>query len=235
MEILKNYFDKFGISCSEVQYKQFKDYMELLLDMNEHINLTAIKEPGEFILKHYVDSSIIYNSAEYGMAKNVLDLGTGGGFPGVPLAILSPEKEFILVDSLNKKLKAVLEMAKKIGLKNVKVVHGRAEDLGRNPKYRDHFDLCVSRAVANLAVLCEYCLPFVKEKGYFIAYKSGEIEEKLQGSRRAIKVLKGELSHIKTFEIAENSRTIIVIEKVASTPKIYPRQAGKPGRLPIKK
>lgn len=235
MELLRNYFDKFGISCSEVQYKQFKDYMELLLDMNEHINLTAIKEPGEFILKHYVDSSIIYNSAEYGMAKNVLDLGTGGGFPGIPLAILSPEKEFILVDSLNKRIKAVLEMAEEIGLKNVKVVHGRAEDLGRNPKYRDHFDLCVSRAVANLAVLCEYCLPFVKEKGCFIAYKSGEIEEELQGSRRAIKVLKGELSHIKTFEIAENSRTIIVIEKVASTPKIYPRQAGKPGRLPIKK
>ena len=235
MELLRNYFDKFGIPCSEVQYRQFKDYMELLLEMNEHINLTAIKEPKEFILKHYVDSSIIYNSAEYGMAKTVLDLGTGGGFPGVPLAILSPEKEFILVDSLNKKLKAVLEMAKKIGLKNVKVVHGRAEDLGRNPKYRDHFDLCVSRAVANLDVLCEYCLPFVKEKGYFIAYKSSEISEEVQESRRAIKVLKGELSHIKTFEIAANSRTIIVIEKVASTPKIYPRQAGKPGRLPIKK
>ena len=109
MELLRNYFDKFGIPCSEVQYRQFKDYMELLLEMNEHINLTAIKEPKEFILKHYVDSSIIYNSAEYGMAKTVLDLGTGGGFPGVPLAILSPEKEFILVDSLNKKLKAVLE------------------------------------------------------------------------------------------------------------------------------
>lgn len=235
MELLRNYFDKFGISCSEVQYKQFKDYMELLLDMNEHINLTAIKEPGEFILKHYVDSSIIYNSAEYGMAKTVLDLGTGGGFPGIPLAILSPEKEFILVDSLNKRIKAVLEMAEEIGLKNVKVVHGRAEDLGRNPKYRDHFDLCVSRAVANLAVLCEYCLPFVKENGYFIAYKSSEINEEVQESRRAIKVLKGELSHIKTFEIAANSRTLVVIEKIARTPKPYPRQAGKPGRLPIKK
>lgn len=235
MELLRNYFDKFGIPCSEVQYKQFKDYMELLLEMNEYINLTAIKEPKEFILKHYVDSSIIYNSAEYGMAKTVLDLGTGGGFPGIPLAILSPEKEFILVDSLNKRIKAVLEMAEEIGLKNVKVVHGRAEDLGRNPKYRDHFDLCVSRAVANLDVLCEYCLPFVKENGYFIAYKSSEISEEVQESRRAIKVLKGELSNIKTFEIAANSRTLIVIEKIARTPKPYPRQAGKPGRLPIKK
>lgn len=235
MELLRNYFDKFGIPCSKVQYKQFKDYMELLLEMNEYINLTAIKEPKEFILKHYVDSSIIYNSAEYGMAKTVLDLGTGGGFPGIPLAILSPEKEFILVDSLNKRIKAVLEMAEEIGLKNVKVVHGRAEDLGRNPKYRDHFDLCVSRAVANLDVLCEYCLPFVKENGYFIAYKSSEISEEVQESRRAIKVLKGELSHIKTFEIAANSRTLVVIEKIARTPKPYPRQAGKPGRLPIKK
>lgn len=235
MELLRNYFDKFGIPCSEVQYKQFKDYMELLLEMNEYINLTAIKEPKEFILKHYVDSSIIYNSAEYRMAKTVLDLGTGGGFPGIPLAILSPEKEFILVDSLNKRIKAVLEMAEEIGLKNVKVVHGRAEDLGRNPKYRDHFDLCVSRAVANLDVLCEYCLPFVKENGYFIAYKSSEISEEVQESRRAIKVLKGELSHIKSFEIAANSRTLVIIEKIARTPKPYPRQAGKPGRLPIKK
>ena len=235
MELLRNYFDKFGIPCSEVQYRQFKDYMELLLEMNEYINLTAIKEPKEFILKHYVDSSIIYNSAEYGMAKTVLDLGTGGGFPGIPLAILSPEKEFILVDSLNKRIKAVLEMAEEIGLKNVKVVHGRAEDLGRNPKYRDHFDLCVSRAVANLDVLCEYCLPFVKENGYFIAYKSSEISEEVQESRRAIKVLKGELSNIKSFEIAANSRTLVVIEKIARTPKPYPRQAGKPGRLPIKK
>ena len=209
--------------------------MELLLEMNEYINLTAIKEPKEFILKHYVDSSIIYNSAEYRMAKTVLDLGTGGGFPGIPLAILSPEKEFILVDSLNKRIKAVLEMAEEIGLKNVKVVHGRAEDLGRNPKYRDHFDLCVSRAVANLDVLCEYCLPFVKENGYFIAYKSSEISEEVQESRRAIKVLKGELSHIKSFEIAANSRTLVIIEKIARTPKPYPRQAGKPGRLPIKK
>lgn len=235
MEILKEYFNKFGIPCSETQYKQFKDYMDLLLDINQHINLTAIKEPKDFMLKHYVDSSIIFDSAEYGIAETVLDLGTGGGFPGIPLAILSPEKKFVLVDSLNKRLKVVKEMSEKIGLNNIEVVHGRAEDLGRNPKYRDKFDLCVSRAVANLSVLSEYCLPFVRRGGFFVSYKSGEFDKELQESKKAIKVLKGELSHVSKFEIAGNSRSLVVIEKIEKTPKNYPRQAGKPNKLPIKK
>ncbi len=234
MEALKKYFDRLNIPCDKTQYSQFKEYMDLLLCMNRSINLTAIKERDEFILKHYVDSSIIYNLAEYGAAENILDLGTGGGFPGIPLAILSPEKKFMLADSLSKRLKIVLEISKKIGLCNIEVVHGRAEDLGNAPDYREKFDLCVSRAVANLSVLSEYCLPFVRQYGYFIAYKSGEFSEELKGAEKAIKVLKGELSHVKTFNIEGNARSLVIIEKTGKTPKGYPRQAGKPNKSPIK-
>ena len=225
-EVLREY----NIECSSAEEEKLLSYMEEVLRMNESINLTAIKDPEEFVLKHYVDSLSLLSIKEYERAGKVLDLGTGGGFPGVPLAIFSPDKDFTLLDSLKKRLKVIDEMGKTVGLSNITLLHGRAEDLGRNEDYRESFDLCASRAVADLSVLSEYCLPFVSPGGTFVAYKGPAPEEEVENAKRAIEILGGELDRIEKTGLGQS---LVVIKKIKKTPKKYPRKAGDPKRKPL--
>ena len=222
--------EKYNIECSKEKEEKLKAYMEELLSINESINMTAIKEPSEFILRHYVDSLTLLNIKEYECAEIVLDLGTGGGFPGIPLAIFSPEKQFILMDSLNKRLKIIQQLAEKIGISNVSLVHGRAEDLGQRKEYRETLDLCVSRAVADLSVLSEYCLPFVSVGGSFVSYKGPTPEEELKKAEKAIRTLGGRTDRIEKTVLGQ---TLIVVKKEKGTPSKYPRKAGDPRRNPL--
>ena len=223
--------EEYNIECDSYKEEKLQGYMEKLLKWNESINLTAIKDEEEFVIKHYADSLAVLDLVEYEDAEKIIDLGTGGGFPGIPLAIFSPEKKFTLVDSLGKRLKVIDDIAGELGIKNIKTVHGRAEDLGQDSKYREKFDLCVSRAVAELSTLCEYCLPFVKTEGYFIAYKSMEIREELENAESAAELLGGELEAV--YE-TETDHSLVIIRKLMKTPKSYPRRAGTPSKKPLK-
>ena len=209
------------------------NYMKGILEWNEKINLTAIKIPGEFVIKHFFDSFPAAILPEFRRAETVIDVGTGGGFPGVPLAALCPEKKFVLADSLAKRLRVIDAVALDSGITNITTVHGRAEDLGRNPDYRETFDVCVSRAVASLPVLLEYCLPFVKVGGTFIAYKGPEAEEEIKISSVALKKLGGKIDRIVDASDGTYSHNLIVITKSSSTPKAYPRKAGTPSKTPL--
>ena len=216
--------------------EKFEKYMNLVLERNEQINLTAITDPEEFRLKHFEDSISIIDYPEYQDAVRIMDLGTGAGFPGVPLAISSPEKKFVLMDSLNKRLKVIDEFCNELDIPNVETLHGRAEELAKNMEYKDGFDLVVSRAVANLSTLTELALPFVKTNGYFLAYKGPEAGEEIRQAKKAFEALGGK--YIETRETKmENfgiSHNIVIIRKVKPTPKRFPRKPGEAGRNPIK-
>lgn len=225
-----------GLSYDEETIRKFRKYMELILEWNEKVNLTAITDEEEFVKKHYVDSVAICAFPQMKEAKSVIDVGTGAGFPGIPLAILHPDKKFLLMDSLNKRIKIIEEIAQEIGLQNVAFRHGRAEELAQSREYREQFDLCVSRAVANLAVLSEYCLPFVRVGGWFAPYKTGAIETELNESRRAIALLGGKLEaneqlNIKGYDL---DHRILLIRKISKTLTKYPRKAGTPAKEPLK-
>ena len=209
------------------------NYMKGILEWNEKINLTAIKNPGEFVIKHFFDSFPAAMLPEFRNADTIIDVGTGGGFPGVPLAVLCPEKKFVLADSLAKRLRVIDAVAIESGITNITTVHGRAEDLGRNPDYRETFDVCVSRAVASLPVLLEYCLPFVKVGGTFIAYKGPEAEEEIKISSVALKKLGGKIDRVVDESDGTYSHNLIVITKSSSTPESYPRKAGTPSKTPL--
>lgn len=225
-----------GLSNKADTSEKFERYMKLVLSWNEKVNLTSIKEREDFIKKHYIDSIAICGFQQFKAARHIIDVGTGAGFPGIPLAILNPEKEFLLMDSLNKRIRIIEELAKEIGLRNVTFRHARAEELARIKDYREQFDLAVSRAVANLAVLSEYCLPFVRVGGWFAAYKSGIAEEELAGSLRAIELLGGQPEsnqeiNIKGFDL---DHRILFIRKVKNTGSKYPRKTGTPAKDPLK-
>lgn len=222
-----------GISLNETQIKQFLDYYELLVETNKVMNLTAITEFDEVIEKHFLDSLSLCRIYDLNREIRVLDLGTGAGFPGVPLKIAFPQIRLVLADSLNKRIKFLENVVGELSLQNVSCVHGRAEEMGRNKEYREQFDLCVSRAVANLSSLSEYCIPFVKEGGAFISYKSGEIEEEANVAKKAISVLGGELREIYKFDLYEQKRSFVIIDKKKKTPKAYPRKAGTPTKEPL--
>ncbi|NLD11467.1 16S rRNA (guanine(527)-N(7))-methyltransferase RsmG [Aminicella lysinilytica] len=231
---LEDLFGELGIDCTEEQYDAFDGYMKGVLEFNKAVNLTAIREPEEFQIKHFADSVLVRNCGEYRSAGRILDLGTGGGFPGVPLAILDPDKEFVLVDSLLKRLKIINELTGKLGISNVNTIHGRAEDLGRKPELRESFDLCVSRAVADLSVLAEYAIPFVKVGGYFIAYKGSDCETEVRNADKAIRTLGGEILRIDKADQTGMEHSLIIIKKIKGTAGKYPRSAGKPSKSPIK-
>ncbi len=233
-DLLQRGLEELSIPVTEEQLAQFQKYMELVIANNEKVNLTAIKDPEEFHVKHFLDSVAIYNKEAYQKAKKIIDVGTGGGFPGVPLAILSPEKSFVLMDSLRKRMDIVREMCAECGIRNVETIHARAEDLGRDQKHREQYDLSVSRAVADLAVLTEYCLPFVKVGGFFVSYKSGDVVEECNNAKKAIRILGGDLADVCALELYEQRRTLLTISKVVPTPKKYPRQPGKPAKTPIR-
>ena len=226
---------KLDIYLSEKQKWQFKKYYELLTEWNKVMNLTGIIDYDEVNEKHFVDSLAIVKSIELKKVNKMIDIGTGAGFPGIPLKIVFPQMHVVLLDSLNKRVKFLNMVIEEIGLQNIDTLHGRAEDYARQEKYRERFDLCVSRAVANLSTLCEYCIPYLRIGGIFISYKSGNIEEELRNSRRAIKVLGGEVEKNIIFQLPETdiSRSFIKIKKRESTKKEYPRKAGIPAKEPM--
>ncbi len=235
---LESFLKTKGFSNQEIDLAipKLVAYRDAILEWNNKVNLTAITNPDDFIHKHYVDSLLCADSKEVLQARTVLDVGTGGGFPGIPLAIFFPEKKFVLLDSLQKRLKIVREMADNIGLRNIEVVHGRAEDLARLPKYREQFDLCVSRAVANLSTLSELCLPFVKVGGTFISYKGPNCNAEVDGAMNAIQLLGGRLERVDLPrpDSFATDHTMIYIYKEKKTSSQYPRKAGTPAKEPIK-
>lgn len=222
-----------NIDLTEKQIEQFLKYYEILVETNKVMNLTAITEFDEVIEKHFLDSLSLVRVFDLNRNVKILDLGTGAGFPGIPLKIAFPEIDIVLADSLNKRVKFLNEVVETLQLKQVETVHGRAEELARNKKYREQFDLCTSRAVANLSSLSEYCIPFVKEGGRFISYKSGEIEEEVDQAKRAIHILGGKLDQIYKFDLHEQKRSFVIIEKAKKTPFVYPRKAGTPTKEPL--
>lgn len=225
----------FGISLSQEQICQFLDYYELLIKWNEVMNLTAITELDEVMRKHFVDSLALRRGLDVEEKERLIDVGTGAGFPGIPLKIVYPHLKVVLLDSLNKRVKFLDEVIEKLGLEGITAVHGRAEDLGRKAEYREQFDVCVSRAVANLASLSEYCIPFTKVGGYFIPYKSGNIEEELRDGEKAVQVLGGMVEKTEKFTLpgSDIERSLVMIHKIKETGKKYPRKAGTPAKEPI--
>ncbi len=187
MEKYVEYLKSFGVELNEMQIKQFDKFYEMLVEKNKVMNLTGITEYEEVLEKHFLDSIAIYK--EYKIGGKLIDVGTGAGFPGIPLKIAFPDMEVVLLDSLNKRIKFLDEVIEELGLKKIETIHGRAEDFAVKTEYREHFDYCVSRAVANLSSLSEYCLPFVKVGGDFIPYKSGDIDIEVNNSKNAIKTL----------------------------------------------
>ena len=231
MDELKVLLEQLNIKDTEEKIRTLENYMEGVLRWNEKVNLTAITDRKEFIQKHYIDSLMCAGSLEFTKASSICDVGTGGGFPGVPLAVCFPEKEFVLMDSLGKRVKIVNELCEETGICNVIAVHGRAEELARRPEYRENFDLCLSRAVANMRVLCEYCLPFVKKGGTFIAYKGAGCRQEVDEAEKAIRLLGGEKPRIENLSQLDHS--LVFICKTENTPKTYPRKAGTPAKSPL--
>lgn len=227
-------FEQAGFTFSDLQKRQFYTFYNMLIDKNKVMNLTGITEFTEVVEKHFLDSIYLNHVTDLDQPVKIIDLGTGAGFPGIPLKIAFPEIEITLVDSLNKRIHFIEEVIEELGLTSIYAVHARAEELARNSEYREKFDLCVSRAVANLSTLEEYCLPFVYIGGKFISYKSGEIEEEVQESKKACFLLGGKLKEVYKFDLEESKRSFVVVEKVKRTPKTYPRKAGTPSKMPLK-
>lgn len=220
---------------SQEQIEKLDKFYEMLIEKNKVMNLTAITDFDDVLKKHFVDSlSICFCLPE--QVLSVCDLGTGAGFPGIPLAIYYPDIHFTLIDSLNKRINFLSEVVDELGLTNVSLVHSRAEEAGRNKLYREKFDLVVSRAVANISVLSEYCLPLVSVGGNFISYKSASVDEEISDSGKAIEKLGGKINSIEKFLLPNTdiARSFILISKDKTTPKAYPRKAGTPGKDPLK-
>lgn len=235
---MKEELGELEIALTDQQLEQFYRYYELLVEWNKVMNLTAITEMEDVVTKHFVDSLSLVKAvkdletAEY----RILDLGTGAGFPGIPLKIAFPNLQITLLDSLNKRIKFLNEVISQLGLRKIEAIHGRAEDYGRDKEYRETYDFCVSRAVANLATLSEYCMPYVKIGGAFVPYKSGKLEEELVQAKGAVKLLGGKVEDVIAFTLpkADADRTFVVIRKMEGTSRKYPRKAGLPSKEPLK-
>lgn len=228
------YGEKIDIMFTEEQLRQFYKYMELLLEWNKKINLTAITEPNEVILKHFIDSLTINKYIKEN--SSIADVGTGAGFPGIPLKIFRPDLEITLVDSLNKRINFLNEVISKLDLKNIVTVHSRIEDFGKDKKYRESFDYVTARAVANISVLSEYLLPISKIGGQCVCMKGSNVNDELNEGENAINVLGGKVNCIDEFVLPDSdiSRNIIIIDKVKNTPNRFPRKAGIPAKEPLK-
>lgn len=233
MEKLKIFLKDSSLPFDDSTLGRFKRYMELVLEWNQSVNITAIKDPVEFEEKHLIDSLSVVCFPEFVASKNVIDVGTGAGLPGIPLAIVSPEKDFLLLDSVGKKLKIVDAIAKELGLNNVKTLHARAEDPAHNQIYREKFDFVVARALANMSVLSEYCLPYAKVGGWFVAYKTKAAEEEIEQAVGAIRILGGELNKTTNDTIRDTDHILVWISKERRTPSMYPRKAGFPSKNPL--
>ena len=237
MERLKLLAKQFSLELTDLQINQFQQYYEMLIEKNKVMNLTTITELEDVITKHFLDSVAVSKIRPFFVDENlsVLDLGTGAGFPGIPLKIVFPQLKITLMDSLNKRVLFLQSVIDELGLSNIEAVHGRAEEAARNSVYREQFDLCVSRAVANLSTLSEYCLPFVKVGGHFISYKAADLEDEVNAAKKAVHVLGGAISSVEKLMLpqSEIERAFVVIDKVSKTPKAYPRKAGTASKDPI--
>ena len=233
-EKMKKLLNKINVDINDAQIAKFYNYMNLLVEWNEKINLTAITEQNEIILKHFIDCLTIQKYMEND--KKIVDIGPGAGFPGIPLAIMNEKNNFVLVDSLNKRIKFLNEVKDNLDLKNITAIHSRAEEFDQNKAYREKFDIAVSRAVANLSVLSEYLLPAVKVGGKVICMKGSQIEEEQNEAKFALKELGGCVKYRDEFCLpgTDMKRNVIIIEKIKETPKKYPRKAGTPAKQPLK-
>ena len=232
-DLMIDYGKEMNIVFTEEQLQKFYQYMNLLIEWNEKINLTAIVEPKEIILKHFIDSLTIIKYIEPN--KSVIDIGTGAGFPGIPVKIMREDLDITLLDSLNKRIHFLNEVIQKLELKNITAVHARIEEYAKNKQYREKFDVATSRAVANLTTLSEYMLPMVALKGMAICMKGSEISEEISKSKNSIKILGGEIVHIEEFTLPKSDykRNLIMIEKTKQTPSKYPRKPGIPSKEPL--
>lgn len=232
-------FDKelhqLGISLTDEQKEKFERYYKILIEWNQVMNLTSITDYDEVNLKHFSDSLTIIRVCDMKSISTVIDIGTGAGFPGVPLKIAFPHLKIVLLDSLNKRINFLDEVIEQLNLKDINTIHGRAEDYSRKKEYREQFDLCVSRAVANLSTLSEYCIPFVKKGGNFISYKSGNAQDEIDKSVKAVDILGGKIESVDNFLLpgTDMGRSLVKIIKVNSTPKKFPRKAGVPSKEPL--
>lgn len=224
-----------GLQLSQEQYEGFMKYMRLLQEWNEKINLTAITEDEEVVKKHFIDCIKAFKRDEFKKAETMIDVGTGAGFPGLPIAIMRPELKVTLLDSLNKRINFLDIVVSALGLKNVTTIHSRAEDGAKNKALREKFDIATSRAVANMSVLSEFCIPYVRLGGHFIALKGPSVTEELQNSKNALGTLGGKLITVKEVDIegTDLKHNLVVVEKVKETPKAYPRKAGTVTKKPL--
>ena len=227
--------DALGVSLTEKQIRQFLRYYEMLVEKNKVMNLTAITEYEDVLKKHFVDSVSLVKALNLSCGMSVIDVGTGAGFPGLALKLAFPELKVTLLDSLNKRIHFLNEVIEELGVDDVETIHGRAEDFAKPGRLREKYDLCVSRAVANLSTLCEYCLPFVKVGGLFVSYKSEKISEELAFAKRAVSVLGGNVEEQVEFMLPDSDsyRNLVLIRKDRETPVKYPRKAGLPGKDPL--
>lgn len=234
---LINGLKEFNIELSDKQIEQFHQYYDLLVEWNSFMNLTAITEWEEVVTKHFIDSLSLIKVVKDLKDKpyKIIDIGTGAGFPGIPLKIVFPNLKITLMDSLNKRVKFLNEVIDRLGLKDIEAVHGRAEEMGQNSKYRETYDIAVSRAVANMTVLSELCIPFVTVEGKFISYKSSKIDEEYTMAKNAIGILGGEYLEQVEFDLPDSDiyRNMFVIKKIKVTPKKYPRKPGTPAKEPL--
>lgn len=229
----RNSMNSIGIELTDSQLNAFETYYDMLIDRNKVMNLTAITEFDEVMDKHFLDSVYLFRSIELKADYKLIDIGTGAGFPGIPLKIVFPELKITLLDSLNKRVGFLNDVIDELNLNDIEAIHGRAEDIARDKAYRASYDIAVSRAVANLSTLSEYCLPFVKIGGKFVSYKSGDCADEVDNAKSAIHSLGGKINKIDEFSYSNNSRSFIVIDKVMNTSNKYPRKAGLPSKKPL--
>lgn len=229
----RNSMKSIGIELTDSQLNAFETYYDMLIDRNKVMNLTAITEFDEVMDKHFLDSVYLFRSIKLEADYKLIDIGTGAGFPGIPLKIVFPELKITLLDSLNKRVGFINDVIEELNLNNIEAIHGRAEDIARDKAYRASYDIAVSRAVANLSTLSEYCLPFVKIGGKFVSYKSGDCADEVDNAKAAIQLLGGKINKIDEFSYSNNSRSFIVIDKVMNTSNKYPRKAGLPSKKPL--
>ena len=226
---MEKMFEKFGISISQDKLEKFEKYYDILIEYNKRFNLTAITDREEVIIKHFIDSVLGVDKI---VGNKLIDIGSGGGFPAIPLRIMRDDLTLVMVESTGKKCEFLKAVVDNLNLTNVTILNGRAEDLAKDPLYREQFDVCTARAVARLNTLCEYCMAFVKKDGYFVSYK-GDAEEEILEAKNAIKILGGTLANVSDFDLFGAKRQIVCIKKIKETPSLYPRGNGKERKKPL--